>query len=93
MQVDIHLPKLKRWLPGKITRVDQNKISVKIDGYSDNFDKSLIWYDPNSVDYCGERIKDRDCDYQSRKPDSESAGLKIKVCFTPKGSCPMVFYF
>ena len=90
MQVDINVQKLKRWLPGIITRIDGNKITVKIEGYSDHFDRTLLWYDPTSVDFCGEKIKERDCDYQSRKPDSENSGLKIKICFTPKGTCPMV---
>jgi len=34
---------------------------VSKEGYGEEFDRILPWYDPTVVDYCGEKIKDRIC--------------------------------
>jgi len=46
------------------------------------------WYDNKRVDYCGEKIKDRDdCNNDSKKPSDEKI-IDVKFCFTPMGKCP-----
>lgn len=93
MQVDIRDFNLKRWVPGVVVRFDRDRVKVSKDGYGEEYDRMLPWYDPTVVDYCGEKITDRVCHYQSRKPGKEDKykDISIKICFTPKSDCPKGF--
>jgi len=63
------------------------RLKVFKDGYPPEFAIDVQWPNPNQVDYCGEKLSDRDCNEESKKPDSEK-GFEVKICFTPMGKCP-----
>lgn len=87
MKVDVLDGKLKRWLPGIVEaaeRVNQKstKITIKKEGYGPEANVEIQWPNPERVTYCGEMIKDRNCDKNSTNPES-LASEKIKIAFGP----------
>lgn len=45
------------------------------------------WPSLLEVDFCGEKITDRECDKQSKKP-TDSQVFNAKICFTAFKECP-----
>lgn len=41
------------------------KLTVRLDGYDEMFDKDYFWPDPENIDYCGNKIPNRECDVDS----------------------------
>jgi hypothetical protein len=52
---------------------------------------SSTWPNPDKVDYCGEKIKDRECNEMSKKPVDVNA-FHGKFCFTPLEECPRGYH-
>jgi hypothetical protein len=71
MKIDIYDDKLKNWLPGKVKefeRIDSKsaKLVVSKDNLSDDSNESLTWPNDKKLAYCGEKVKDRECDKDSQ---------------------------
>jgi len=93
MQIDIYDNNLKKWLPGIVEIINQiskneKKLTVSKEGYAKEFNQVIQWYYPTIADFCGEKINDRKCNIQSKKPKPQSDNLEIKICFTAKENCP-----
>lgn len=92
MKVDLFDEANSKWVPGQVvlTKRSSKKIldvEVLKDGYPETTSYQLPWPQPRLIDYCGEKIKDRECDKKSTKPITNPP-TEVKICFTPKESCP-----
>lgn len=75
MQVDVYDNGLKKWLPAIIENIAQSgkdrKLTVSKEGYAKEFNQIVQWYYPTIADFCGEKINERKCTTQSKKPKSQ----------------------
>jgi len=94
MLVDLWEKTTGKWLPGVVSKVIKNsqkdvKLRVEKEGFPPDFAVDVKWPSAD-VDYCGEKLRDRECDEKSRKPQNK-AGFEAKICFTPLDTCPEGF--
>ena len=87
MKVDVYDGKLQKWLPGDIENIEKinkktSKLTIKKEGYGPETNEILQWPNPEKVTYCGEMIKERNCDANSSNPNS-LASEKIRITFGP----------
>ena len=95
MKVDLFDKNAQKWLPGtvdKVTRASLKDVRIKVikDGFPPEFAVDVQWPNPLAVDWCGEKLTDRECDEKSMKPNNGD-GFEAKICFTPLDSCPEGF--
>ena len=91
MQVDSFDTKLKKWMKGTVKEVKrEGKTNVSIligrEGYGEEFDTKEDWSNREAVDYCGQKIPERECDEKSKKKDNRPP-IDAKICFTPQDDC------
>ena len=87
MKCDVFDKKLNKWMAGSIVsaeRIDNKfiKCTVSKEGYGAEFNEIITWPDPERVTFCGDRLKDRECDKNSINPASQDFN-DIKIAFGP----------
>lgn len=87
MKLDIYDGQLQKWLPGIIESAEKisikfTKLTIKKEGYSAENNEIIQWPNKEKLVYCGEMVKDRNCDKNSTNPNS-LASQQVKIQFAP----------
>ena len=87
MKLDIYDLKLKKWLPGYIETSEPvsrkfTKLTIRKEGYGPEDNEVIQWPNPDKLKYCGEMLKERNCDKDSSSPNSLNSE-QIKIFFSP----------
>ena len=87
MKIDVFDEKLSKWLPGVVENSEKvskkfSKITVSKEGYGADSNEVIQWPNKDKLAYCGEMVKNRNCDKNSTNPDS-TANDVIRIAFGP----------